>query len=594
MLSPESAAAPGKWNTDRAPYERGVMDSINDPAVETIVWMKSAQVGASEVGLNIIGYFIDQDPCPILMITPTLQASQDWSKDRLYPMLRDTPCLTAKVSEEKSRDSDSTILHKRFLGGHITAVGANSPSGLRMRPIRIVMADDIDAFSESAGGEGDPLTLASKRATTFFNRKKIFFSTPTIKGLSRIAAAFDESDQRFYMVPCPECGSMIAFEWKQMKWEKDKDGNHLPETSYHECVHCQYHITDQDKNKMLRDGEWVATKPFNGTAGFHIWEAYSPWVKFPEIVEAFLEAKHSRNRERLKAFVNTVLGETFEDAGETVGENDLLARREQYGPDVPAGVLVLTAAVDVQDNRLECEIVGWGAGDESWGIEYKQFMGDPNKPEAWAQVDEFISTRRPHVSGMTLPISCVTVDSGGHHTNTVYKFTKSRELKRVYSIKGFGGANRPLITRPTINNAVRAQLFIVGVDEAKATLYHRLKLGDQGPGYCHFPHGYGYDEGYFKQLTAEERVVKFKNGFKSWFWRKKSAWDHNEALDIRVYNMASLSILNVNYDKLKEFLNQAAIEAKREKENLPTEPKEKVENIRRHTHPFATRWKDNY
>jgi phage terminase large subunit GpA-like protein len=299
------------------------MDSVTDPSVHTIVVMKSAQIGWTEIINNIVGYFIDQDPCPIMVIQPTEHLAETWSKDRLAPMIRDTACLTKKVRDSKSRDSGNTILHKNFPGGHLTAIGANAPSNLASRPIRIVLPDEVDRYPASAGAEGDPINLAQKRTRTFFNRKLMMGSTPTVKEASRIELAFEDSDQRRYFVPCPDCNEFQTLKWAQVQWLKNE-----PDKAYYVCEHCGSCIQESSKHWMVRQGEWRATKPFSGTAGFHIWEGYSPWSTWGELAVDFLKAK--RNTETLKTFVNTSLGETWEEAGETVDPDSLFYRREQY------------------------------------------------------------------------------------------------------------------------------------------------------------------------------------------------------------------------------------------------------------------------
>ena len=318
-LSPEASAEPGKYKTSRAEYQRGIMDAFSDPQVTRIVVMSSAQVGKTEILNNIVGYYIDQDPSTILNLQPTLEMAQTWSKDRLAPMVRDNPCLTKKVKSSKSKDSDNTILHKLFPGGHITMVGANSPAGLASRPIRIVLCDEVDRYPVSAGAEGDPVNLAIKRTTTYWNKKIGLFSTPTIKGVSRIEKAFAESDQRYYYVPCPHCGVYQRLRWGHVKYSKDNI-----KEAYYECEHCGGHLSDSDRYRAIARGYWEAQEEFKGVAGFHLNELYSPWRKLADIVQDFLDAKDKPDT--LKTWVNTSLGETWEEAGESVDPDSLESR----------------------------------------------------------------------------------------------------------------------------------------------------------------------------------------------------------------------------------------------------------------------------
>ncbi len=299
-LSTESAAAPGRWSSARAPYQREIMDTFNDKKIDTIVLMCSAQVGKTEILNNIIGYLIDREACPILVLQPTLEMAQSWSKDRLAPMLRDTPRLSKKVRDPRSRDSGNTLLHKQFSGGHVSIVGANSPASLASRPIRVVLCDEVDKYPPSAGSEGDPIHLAKKRSTTFRNRKLLLTSTPTIEGLSRIEAAWQHSDQRHYLVPCPHCQHFQILVWSRLRWLKE-----TPEQAAYECSHCKRKIAHEDKPKMLSQGRWQAhSKHKNSrTAGFHINELYSPWVTWAQMASSFIEAK--KLPETYKTWINT-------------------------------------------------------------------------------------------------------------------------------------------------------------------------------------------------------------------------------------------------------------------------------------------------
>ena len=278
-LSPEDSNEPGKWRTERAEYQRGIMDAFSDAEIETVVVMTSAQVGMTQILLNVFGYSVHLDPCPMLIVQPTDQFAQIFSKDRLSPMVRDTPVLRDKISEAKSRASDNTILHKNFPGGQLGIAGANSPVGLSGLPKRKVLLDEVDRMPPSAGSEGDPVRLGVVRAKNFWNRKIGMFSTPGIKGDSRIEAACEESDQRQYQVPCPHCGEFQKLRWKQVIFNKED-----PSLVYYECGFCRAKWSDADRVKAVRKGRWIAEKPFNGVAGFHLNALYSPWAKMSDIV----------------------------------------------------------------------------------------------------------------------------------------------------------------------------------------------------------------------------------------------------------------------------------------------------------------------
>ena len=540
VLSSEAAAEPGKWSTSRAEYQRGMMDAVSDPSIETIVLMTCAQVGKTELINNVVGYHIHQDPAPMLVVQPTLEMAQTWSKDRLSPCLRDTPVLAGKVKDPRSRDSGNTTLHKSFAGGHVTACGANSPSSLASRPCRIILCDEVDRYPLSAGSEGDPVSLAKKRSSTFWNRKIILVSTPTEKGASRIEQAYDESDQRKYFVQCPDCDEYQVLKWSQVKWE---DQN--PYSARYTCECCGTLWDDTARFRAIRYGEWRATSEAKGKiAGFHLNGLYSPWTPLYEAVSDFMSSK--RDPMRLKTWVNTFLGETWEEQGDRIDEFDLIERCENWGKDLPEDVLLLTAGVDVQDNRLEIEIVGWGRGEESWSISYQTIYGDPSTSELWARLDTVLQEKFTHPTLGEMIVRGACVDSGGHYTQQVYNYARLRAGRRVFAIKGIGGEGKPVAGRPTKNNIGKINLFPVGVDTAKEIVYARLKMKEEGDGYCHFP--VGRDEEYFRMLTAEKKVTKYFKGRPRMEWQKIRT--RNEALDCRVYATAALAILNANLQTL--------------------------------------------
>jgi phage terminase large subunit GpA-like protein len=539
-LSPEASAEPGVWITSRAEYQRGIMDAISDPRIDTVVVMSSAQVGKTEIVNNVIGFHVAQDPAPVLVLMPTLELGEAWSKDRLAPMLRDTPALRGKIKDARSRDSGNTLLHKAFPGGHLTICGANSPASLASRPIRVVLCDEVDRYPASAGTEGDPVTLARKRSATFWNRKLVLTSTPTVKGGSRIEMAFEASDQRRYWVPCPHCGEHQVLRWSSVRWPPNE-----PERAAIHCVACGCEWSDVERWHAIRRGEWRAEVPTNGVAGFHLSELYSPWSRIGDIARAFLEAKKSP--ETLKAWTNTSLGETWEDAGERLDDTGLMERREEWS-DAPADVLVLTAGVDVQDNRLEVEIVGWGRDEESWSLGWHVIHGDPSAPALWADLDRMLTTPLRREDGAELSIAAAAVDSGGHHTQAVYAYCRDRYRRRVYAIKGMAGAGRPVWPKKASkNNSGRVNLFLVGVDAAKEAVYARLKITRPGAGFCHFPADREPD--YFAQLTAETISTRYTKGFPVRVWTKRPG-ARNEALDCRVYAYAALQALAVNWSRL--------------------------------------------
>ena len=538
QLSSESSAEAGRWSTSRAEYQRGMMDAVSDKTIETVVLMTAAQIGKTELINNVVGFHISQDPAPMLVVQPTLEMAQTWSKDRLAPAIRDTPALSAKIKDPRSRDSGNTTLHKVFPGGHVTACGANSPSSLASRPCRVILCDEVDRYPLSAGTEGDPIALAKKRSTTFWNKKIILVSTPTEKGASRIEAAYEESDQRRYYVPCADCGEEQELKWANVRWQ---DGD--PKTAEYICEHCGTCWGDAKRFQAIRYGRWQATAEGDGkTAGFHISALYSPWTALEDIVRDFLASKSDPMR--LKAWVNTTLGETFEEDGERIDEFSLFDRKEDFGETLPAEAVVLVAGVDVQDDRLACEIVAYGKGEESWSIYYEEIYGDPSGPQLWQDLDFILSQTFTHPEKGDMIIRSTCIDSGGHYTQQVYNYVKLRTGRRIFAIKGIGGEGKPIIGRPSKNNIGKINLFPVGTDTAKELLFARLKIDEPGPGYCHFP--LDREEEYFRMLTAEKKVLRYFKGRPKREWVKTR--QRNEALDCRVYAMAALQVMGINIE----------------------------------------------
>ncbi|MFP7469989.1 phage terminase large subunit family protein [Niallia taxi] len=564
ILSSEASAEPGKWRTDRAPYQREILDAITDPKYEKIVIMSSAQVGKSEIILNGVGYHADYDPAPMLLLQPTESLAEAFSKERLAPMIRDTPVLARKVADPKTRDGGNTVLQKSFPGGYVALVGANAPSKLASRPIRILFADEVDRFPASAGTEGDPLALAEKRTNTFYNRKKIFVSTPTDEETSRIYKEFLDSTQEHYHLPCPNCLEYQPLRWGQIKFD----------TVTMSCKYCGFHFNEY--RWKHQKGKWVAENPESKSRGFHLNELLSPWKKWHEIIEEYKKARKNGN-ETFKVWINTSLGEVWKQKGAGVKDKLLIDRRETYDCEVPNDVVVLTAGVDVQDNRLEYEIVGWGVGKESWGIKYGVIFGDPGQDFVWKELDNVLFNTYKRKDGQMLKISTTCVDSGGHHTKKVYAYCSQREINRVWAIKGKGGEGIPYIRIPKKRNDAGAYLFILGVDVGKDEIVSRLKAENDQNGYCHFPlePEKGYNEDYFNGLAAEHKVKNtLKSGQTVFKWELKKSGARNEPFDLRNYASAALEIYNPNLEKLKEFYA--------ENTELPTKtPQKKVRKKRR-------------
>ena len=551
-LSPEASAEPGKWHTDRAEYQRGILDAVSDSTVETVVVMSSAQVGKTEIINNLCGYHIDQDPAPSLIIQPTVEMGEAWSRDRLAPMLRDTPVLREKVCDVRSRDSGNTLRQKNFPGGHLTIAGANSAASLAARPIRVLCCDEVDRYPSSAGTEGDPVSLGIKRTTTFWNRKIVLVSTPTVAGVSRIAAAYDESDQRRYWVPCPHCDEMQVLRWPQVRWDADDAAT----AAYH-CVGCDLPWTDAERWAAVGQGEWRASLPFRGTAGFHLNELLSPWRRLAQTARDFLDAQRG-GVERLKTFVNTALGEVWQERGEAPEWERLIERREPFPMgEVPPGAVVLTAGVDVQPDRIECDVWAWGQGYESWLVETKVLSGDPTLPDVWADLRAALDRTWFTGGGDPMRVAKIGVDTGGKDTQATYRALRAWADARVVPLKGLEGWNRTMPVAGPVAVDVTAdgrklrgglKLWTVAVSTLKAEFYRQLWLsrGDDvayPPGWVHLPLELSVEN--VKQLVAEQLViVNDRRGFPRQEWRPVRA--RNERLDCRNYARAALSVLGAD------------------------------------------------
>jgi phage terminase large subunit GpA-like protein len=560
ILSSKSSESPGPWRTDKTPYLRKIMECLSTSSpIEQIVFMKSSQIGATEIGNNFLGYVIHHAPGPLLYVMPTIEAAKKTSKQRIAPMIEDSPVLKYLVQEPRSRDSGNTILTKDFPGGIIMLTGANSAVGLRSMPVRYLFLDEVDGYPVDVDSEGDPVMLAIKRTQTFNNTRKIFLvSTPTLKGFSRIEKAYLETDQQKYHVPCPHCNTLQTLDWSKIVWE-----NNDPSTAALKCESCKISIPHSKKTWMLENGEWKSTSESKSakTVGFHLNALYSPWQSWEKTVEEYLAAKD--DPALLKSWTNTTLGETWDEPGTQVDSNMLYYRREEYKAEVPNEAIVITAGIDVQGDRLEAEAVGWNEQKESWSIDYQVFFGDPDQPDVWNQLEEWLKREWKHETGHRLKIECACIDSGGHHTQQVYAFCKPRTRRRVFAIKGVGGMGRAIASSPSHKRSGREKrpvpLFTIGVDTAKEVLYSRLLKTEQGAGYCHFPnHEPPYTEQYFEQLTAEKLISKTVNGIPKPVWQLTSG-KRNEALDCRVYAMAGLELLRPNFEKHREYLETEAL-----------------------------------
>jgi phage terminase large subunit GpA-like protein len=513
---------------------------------EKVVFMKGAQIGGTEAGNNWVGYIIDQAPGPLLVVQPTVEMGKRWSKGRLAPLIEDTPCLRGKIKDPRSRDSGNTVQSKEFRGGIVVVTGANSAVGLRSMPVRYLFLDEVDAYPGDADGEGDPVSLAIQRTATFARRKILLVSTPTIQGISRIEMEYENSDQRQFHVPCPHCNELQVLVWPQVQFD-DEHG------AFYKCISCSKKIEEFEKTEMLQHGQWIAKHPDRIVAGFHISSLYSPvgWFSWQQAVTNFKQAQ--KNETLLKVWVNTTLGEPWVDRGEAPDWERLYERSEDYQRGIiPSGGLILTAGVDVQKDRLECEIVAWGIGKETWSVDYIVIPSPPSSQEAWQRLKALLDTTfQLQDSNDALPISMMAVDAG-YATQEVYNWVRQQSPYRVMAVKGVDKALVPLgsPSRVEVNIGGRklsrgVKLWPVGVSILKSELYAWLRQSKsddhETQGFAHFPK---YDPEYFKQLTAEQLVTKTVKGYAKREWQKLR--ERNEALDCRIYAKAAALALGMD------------------------------------------------
>ena len=555
VLSSSASSEPGRWRTSKVPYMREVMDvfSPHHPAQE-IVFQKCARIGGTEGAVNnVVGAYMHMAPSPIMVAQPSEGDAEEWSKDSLDPMIETTPELRGLVTADTARKKGNTILHKRYLGGVIYAVGASTAKSFRRRTARVALGDEVDGWPGSLVGEGDPVRLMANRTKTFTWSKKIgLMSTPTVKGASRIEAAFLRSDMRHYHVPCPECRHPQRLVWSQVHWTEEAG----PESAEYECMSCGSMIPHHRKGWMMdeRNGaKWVATHPDRAIVGFQISALYSPWVTWGQLAREWTEAQGDPLQEQV--FANTALGETWDIAHADSWDEDGLMRLVVSLEALPIQAVTVTAGVDVQDDRLVFQADAWARDGERWTIERRDITGDPARDEVWADLEAVMLQRWKRIDGKTLGVSAACVDYGGHHSERVASFCKRNRRRRWWAIVGRGGAGKRVWpSKPSRKNKGRVDLYLVGVDGAKELLMSRLKRSVDalsrndrgGPGFWHFADGPWMGKPFFDELTAEVAVVEYgksKRGAPrssiTRRWVTRPGRVRNEALDCAVYSYAA-------------------------------------------------------
>lgn len=575
-LSAESAAEPGPWRTERTPYLREPMDAFTDPKVRHIVMVAASQVGKSEFLNNCIGYIIDEDPGSILFIHPTTIDAQEYSKLRIAPMLRDSPALRQKIAAPKSRDSHNTILQKAYPGGILTMCGSTEAHALASKPIRYVFGDERDRWATSAGNEGDPWDLAMARQTTFYNAKAVEVSTTTIKNASAIESAYYTGTMERWNSKCPHCGEYHEIRWSDIRFEYDEiivshKKTYKVKKVYYTCPGCGCISTEAEMKRA--PAKWIAENPEaygQGTRSFWLNAFVSQWASWESIVLKYLNALGST--EKMQVVFNTCFGEPWEDRGDIEDEDSLLARREDYGKDkngepveLPPGVLVLTAGVDTQDDRMEYEIVGHGFFGETWGIEKGIVMGRPDDDATWNKLDEVVFDRVMRFeNGVGLRVSMSFVDEGGHFTQSVRAQCNARISKKVFCIKGMPGQDKPYISPPKKQKIFVNQIAVgtcwqyqLGVDSGKEIIMDNLRVQTPGQKYCHFPKRDDYGSAYFAGLLSETKVYD-PNKKQPWSWKKIPGHERNEPLDCRNYALAAFKALPKNLDEIDRQIKAAS------------------------------------
>lgn len=536
ILAGAASSEPGLWSNERTPYLVEIMDNLSPQSpVTDVVFMKGAQVGGTECLINTALYYVCHSPCPIGMFQTTETTAKRFLKQRIAPAF-------SSMHMENIFTGDDMYM-REFPGGVMVTGWSNSPSNLRSMPLKIVLCDEISGWARDCGGEGDPCSLVAKRSSTFPRRKMFWNSTPTIEGECRVTDRFKLSDQRFYNVPCPSCGQFHKWEWSNMVWDKGEDGAAKPHTARMKCPHCGHEYGEYKKTELMAKGRWIAENPHGNCPGYNLNALYSPlgWFSWERAVIEFLEAQGDNNK--LKAFTNNVLAQAWsiEDTGKQIDNHELMARCEDYGCEVPDGVVLLTLGGDTQDDRIEVEVRGWGKGLESWGIHSKIFYGDPNTDAPWQQLEEWLDMGFVTSDGEVMFVAGGLLDSQGHRTDAVYRWTMKNQWRRIYPCMGARTRGKPICSRPhKTEKSGNLMVVSVGTDTTKDWLFGALQVQIPGATYCHFPNSDEYDAEYFAQLTGEKLKKVWKRGAMSWEYVKTRP--RNEALDKFVYSRAAVNL----------------------------------------------------
>lgn len=562
FLPQEDASEPGKYTSERAPWQAEPMRCTDTHRFTVLMW--ASGMGKTTVMKNKQGKRIHINPGSALCVQPTESAARTYSLEKFESFCRDTKVLNELIPPRKTRSSDNSILYKKYPGGQISFIGANSSTDLALRHVRDLDLDEIDRYRYEVGEDGETIGQAIQRTVNFYDASILLTSTPTYDGKSRIQSWYKKSDQRKFHVPCPECEFKQPLIWKNLKWDTDSS------EPYYVCANCGSIIEEHKKDDMVMNGEWVKENPESDIAGFHINSLYSLWVTWSQLRDEFLDAK--KDIIKLKGFIMRKLGEPFQERGDAPDHLLIYAKREFWdiGKIPNEDILLLTCSVDRQPDRFECEVKGWTQNQEPYSIERHVFMCDTAKLESYNKnLNPLLDKIWDHPGGGVLKIRGMAIDTGGWDTQVAYMWVRSQDISRVYAIKGVSSPmaiNKP--TKVDINFEGKAisngvTLWGIGVSVLKSELYARLRMnknedGTYPFGYYHFP---DYPEHIFQQLVSETMVVKIVNSIKKYYWEKIYA--HNEFLDLNVYNRAMALILGIDnmtkndWEQLKEYVKNS-------------------------------------
>lgn len=568
ILSGKGSAEKGPWRTDRTPYLREPMDCLSPSSPwRRVVLMFGSQMGKTEVVLNWLGAIIHLWPAPTLLVQPTLDMAKRLNRQRLEPLLKETPALTQLIAPARARDSGNTMFLKEFRGGLFVLTGANSGSGLQSMPAAYLAADEVSSYPLEADDKGDPLENAEARTSTFPMGKVLITSTPGTRGACRITEEFERrSDRRGLALLMPCCGAHEVLRWREhAQWDRPNG------EVWMRCPACGERVGQQHKTSMLMGAQWRPTAQGDGiTAGFHLpaWNAPAGWVSWEMIRDEFLRAKDDPLL--LKGWVNKRSAEAWEDAAVArIGADGLMARAaaDPYPTGrCPAGVLLLLMAVDTQDTWLEVSVWGYGTGEEAWLVWHQKVEGDPadlGPGGPWAQVETIRATPWPREDGGTMTVRHCGVDTGGHFTQEAYEFCRQHARAGVIALKGGSTRGASALSKGravdvnwrgrTVRGGVT--LYMVGGDGLKRTIYARLRREGTGPGTVHF--GQNATEEYLQGLTCERLVPRTVKGFQVLEWQKPGG-ARNEPLDLAIYCLALLELVKRRYNRATMWQQLAA------------------------------------